>query len=239
MSILLVLDRNKIQYLGANTAAPFAMLRAYTSARRGMDGYGGLGLNMTDIEQANQFNPEPISRAAIQVITSIQQFFGIGQGRMEADKIVPIQNYIHYNVLAPIAEAVNATYKDALSRTQLNSMLDALLTTKENWLNMLHNTQWSDGRAAVQAEDTLGFLFEDQERKIRQLLPNAPYFSNVETPVYTPYTPTTPIGTSGRGGPVITSGVSPAVRQAANYLPWILAGAALFMLPKIGKYGRR
>jgi hypothetical protein len=259
---LLVLDRNKIQYLGANTAAPFAMLRAYTSAKRGMDGYPysadgdysalggyssvgddpqfqgyGLGLNISDIEAANQFNPEPISHAALTVIASIQQFFGIGQGRMEADKIVPIQNYIHYNVLAPIAEAVNATYKDALSRSQLNSMLEALLTTKENWLNFLHNTQWSDGRAAVQAEDTLAFLFDDQERKIRELLPNAPYFSNVEPPVYTPYTPSTPIG--GRGGPVITSGISPAVRQTASYLPWILGIAAVMMLPKIGKYERR
>jgi len=259
---VLVLDRNKVQYLGANTAAPFAMLRGYTSARRGLDGYpyspdgdysqlgaypyspdgdysqlGRLGLNTADIEAANQFNPEPISRAAIDVITSIQRFFGIGQGRKEADKIVPIQNYIHYNVLAPIAEAVNASYKDALSRSQLNAMLEALLTTKENWLNFLHNTQWSDGRAAVQAEQTLAFLFDDQERKIRELLPNAPYFSNVEPPVFTPYTPTTPIG--GRTGPVISStGTLPVIRQSSitQYLPWILAGAFVFMLPKIGKY---
>lgn len=233
---MLKLDRNKMQYLSANTAAPFSMLRGYKSARAGMDRYHGLGLNLNDIEAANQFNPEPISHAAIQVISSIQRFFGIGQGRMEADQIVPIQNDIHYNVLAPIAEAVNASYKNALSRSQLQAMLDALLTTEENWLAFLHNTEWTDGRAAVQAEQTLEFLFRDQEHKIRTLLPNAPYFSNVEPPPYIPYVPGGSTTTRPGGYPPITTGgVSPVVRATSNYLPWILAGAFLFMLPKVGK----
>lgn len=230
---MLVFDRSKTQVLSANSAAPWAMLRGYND-------YGGLGLNTQTIQAANQFNPEPISRAAIDVITSIQDFFGIGRGRAEADEIVPIQNYIHYNVLAPIAEAVNADYAEALSKSQLQAMLDALLETRDNWLHFLRDTQWTDGRAAVQAENTLAFLFDDQERKIRALMPNAPYFSNVEPPVYTPYTPGG--GTTGGGTPstrVYRSGTggSPYLQATQNYLPWILAGAFLFMLPKIGKYG--
>lgn len=229
---MIVLDRNKMQYLGANTAAPFAMLRAYRSAQPGLDG-PGLGLNMDFINEANQFNPEPISRSALQAIQSIQAFFHIGAGRMEADRIVPIQNQIHYEVLKPIAEAVNAPYKDALSRSQLVAMLDALLTTKENWLAFLHNTDWTDGRAAVQAENDLAFLFDDQERKIRQLLVNAPYFSNVEPPPYTPYVPGSTV--LGPGGYQTVGGTGSVLRSTSNLLPWILAGAFLFMLPRIGK----
>lgn len=230
---MLVFDKSKTQVLSANSAAPMAMLR----------GYRGLGLNLDSLQEANQFNSEPISRAAIDVIASMQKFLGIGRGRMEADQIVPIQNYIHYNVLQPVAEAVNASYAEALSGSQLQDMLDALLTTKQNWLDFLHNTQWTDGRAATQAEQTLAFLFDDQERKLRVLIPNAPWFSDVAPPTYTPYTggaitpgggptgggrPSTNVTRSGAGG-------SSLLRSTSEFLPWILAGAFLFMLPKIGK----
>lgn len=237
---MLKIDKNKIQYLNANTGAPFAMLR-------------GLGLDMDTqslIQAANQFNPEPISHAAIEIMGKIEQFFGIGRGRKEANQIVPMQNEIHHRVLAPIAEAVNAEYASQLNRSQLNQMLDALLTTKQNWLDFLHNTQWTDGRAATQAENTLAFLFDDQERKARQLLPNAPYFAQ---PIEIPTIPVIPIGGTpgnipigggnvsrpGSGTPRYTPSLPTGLFQTgANVLPWILGAALVMILPKIGKYQR-
>lgn len=240
---MLLQDRSKTQYLAVNTGAPFAQMRAYNSARAGMDGYGlrGLGLDVSNlISEANQFNPEPISRSALQTIQSIEQFFRIGVGRQEADRIVPIQNQIHYDVLKPIAEAVNAPYKDALSQSQLMEMLNALLTTKDYWLNFLHNTQWSDGRAAVQAEQTLAFLFDDQERKLRELLVNAPYFSTITPPEVIP------VGgghTNGTGRTSQTGGIYiprttgfPSLTNLSSLLPWGLLAVGLMYMSKAGKY---
>jgi len=232
---MLLLDRSKGPILARNTGSPFAMLRAYRSARPGMDGLHGLGLNTNTLYEANQFNPEPITRTAIQVMQAIEQFFGVGQGRREANQIVPIQNEIHYNVLAPIAEAVNASYASGLSQSQLQQMLDALLGTKDYWLHFLHDTEWSDGRAAVQAEETLAFLFEDQERKIRQLLPNAPYWNTVEPPEVIPVGGGTTTGPGTRPGTGYQTGGLNILRTSSSILPWILAGAFIFMLPKIGK----
>lgn len=230
---MLVFDRSKTQVLSANSAAPMAMLRGWDNTP---SDYTGLGFDMQSLQEANQFNPEPISRAAIDVIASMQKFLGIGRGRMEADQITPIQNYIHYNVLKPIAEAVNASYAQALSGSQLQDMLDALLTTKQNWLDFLHNTQWTDGRAATQAENDLAFLFDDQERKLRALMVSAPWFSNVEPPVYTPYTPGGGTTAGGRPSTQITrSGAGSILRATGDYLPLILGAAFLFMLPRIGK----
>lgn len=218
---MLAYDHSKAQHLNHNTGAPFAMLR-------------GLGLN---VQEMNQFNPEPISRAAIDVIAQITDFLGIGAGRREADEIVPTQNYIHYNVLAPIAEAVNASYAPNISRSQLEEMLQALRMTEENWLRFLHDTQWSDGRAAVQAEATLEFLFEDQERKILALMPDAPYFSNVEPPVYTPYTPgggSTPGTGYVQRPPYLSTGFGPGSFGSGS-TPLILGAVALFALMSYGK----
>lgn len=243
---MIAFDKNKVQhlsgmtaaqYMNPSTAAPHAMLRAYRSAQPGMS---GLGLNFEDVQAANEFNPEPISKAAIDVVGAIQRFFGGGRGRMEADRIVPFQNNIHYNILAPIAEAVNAPYRDKLSSSQLGEMLEALLTTQENWLHFLHDTEWTDGRAATQAENTLVFLFDDQERKLRALLQNAPYFSNVEEiPVYT--IQTAPGGGQYPGGGstsvqrVSTSTAGPSSMSFSSVLPFLIAGVAIFMLPKFGK----
>lgn len=231
---MLVFDRSKTQVLSANSAAPMAMLRGWNNE----PDYNGLGFNMDSLQEANQFNPEPISRAAIDVIASMQKFLGAGRGRMEADQITPIQNYIHYNVLKPIAEAVNASYAQALSGSQLQDMLDALLETKKNWLDFLHNTSWTDGRAATQAENDLAFLFDDQERKLRALMVDAPWFSNVEPPSYTTYTPGGG-ATGGRPSTTVTrsgaSGASSFLRGTSDYLPLILGAAFLFMLPRIGK----
>lgn len=249
-------------YLSPNTAAPFAQLRGNgcgcancngLSAYPQYDGYygppisglSGLGLvpingsadGSTDfVAMAAQFDPEPISKAALQTIATIENFFGVGAGRREANQIVPVQNQVHYNVLKPIAEAVNAPYKAQLTQGQLGTMLDALLNVKQRWLDFLHNTQWSDGRAAVQAENDLAFLFDDQERKLRELLVNAPYFGGPgDIPLVGPVTIP---GQPGRGtAPISITGIGSSFGQTlSTYAPYLLFGVALFALPKIGKY---
>jgi len=224
------------QLLARNTGAPFAMLRAYRSAKPGLS---GLGLNTESlIMQANQFNPEPISRTAIQVIDSIARFLGIGKGRQEADQIVPYQNQIHYEVLAPIAEAVNADYREYLCQSQLQTMLDALDATENWWLSFLHDTEWSDGRAAVQAEQTLEFLFADQRRKLQELLIDAPWSCTVTPPEVIPIGGGSTTGgrTGGGSTQIVRAGFGPSTLASA--LPWVLGGAFLLMLPKLGKYQR-
>lgn len=191
------------------------------------------------VQAAAAFDPEPISRAALTIVSKVESFFSFGSGRREADQIVPYQNEIHYNVLAPIAEAVNVPYKAQLSQSQLTTMLNALLQTKASWLSFLHNTNWSDGRAATQAEATLAFLFSDQERKIRELLATAPMFGGAPQapgvkPVYIPGSnvpqyPSTYSGTVGGGSFMAT---------LQQYAPFLLLGAVLFAIPKIGKYQR-
>lgn len=237
---------NPTQLLSKNQAAPYAGFRAYKSARPGLSQYhkvaglghascglSGLGLNTGTLYQANQFNPEPISRAAITAMQSIENFFRIGAGRREADLIVPIQNQIHYEVLAPIAEAVNAPYKNDLCQSQLQQMLDALNATEDYWLQFLHNTTWDDGRAAIQAEQTLEFLFYDQERKLRELLVNAPWFCPVEVPEVIPVGGGTTSGSTrypgGGGSPTI---VRQAGFSSSSFVPLALLGG-IFLLPKL------
>jgi hypothetical protein len=241
---MLAYDRikaNPPQLLSRNQAAPYAGFRAYKSARPGLAQYhqmahycglSGLGLNTETLYQANQFNFEPISRAALTVIQSIEGFFKLGAGRKEADQIVPMQNQIHYDVLAPIAEAVNAPFRFDLCQSQLQQMLDALIATEEAWLQFLHNTTWSDGRAAEQAEATLEFLFYDQEQKLRDLLVDAPWECPLDVQEITPVT-----GTTG-GARYGTGGSTTVVRETAgsgitSIGPLALLGGALFLLPKL------
>ena len=229
---MIVLDRSKTTYLSPNTGAPFAQLRGCCN---GCNGLGMLGDVESLIQKANEFNPEPISHAAINFMDTVTRFFGIGTGRMEADRIVPIQNQVVDSVIAPIAEAVNADYRTFLSVSQLQAMYDALLNARDAWLAFLHNTQWSDGRAATQAEATLQPYWDDQERKILALMPNAPA--------------TNYVGEGGETAPVIqgvpllglppvriTGGAGSFGATLQQYAPYLLLGAIVFALPKIGKW---
>jgi hypothetical protein len=119
------------------------------------------------------FDPEPISSAALNIIDAITGFFGLGAGRKEADKIVPIQNQVVSGVIAPIAAAVNDPNANTLSYQSLQKMWDAITATEAKWLAFLHNTDWSDGRAAGQAETTLQPYFTDQKNKIQALMQTA------------------------------------------------------------------
>jgi len=108
------------------------------------------------------FDPEPISSSALQVaatagkvISQIESFFGIGAGRREADQIVPIQNDLHYNVIKPVYDILELSDKSGVSCQTLATLYQSAYAAWSKWIEFLHNTQWSDGRAAVQAENTL------------------------------------------------------------------------------------
>jgi hypothetical protein len=95
-------------------------------------------------------------------VSKIESFFNIGAGRREADQIVPYQNDVHYNVLAPVASALEGD----LSYNQLQSLYKALTDAETAWLKFLRETQWSDGRAATQAESTLAPIFSSLKSQL-------------------------------------------------------------------------
>lgn len=148
-------------------------IRVSMGLRDGGDYSQGLsGMRGTAGDMAS-YDPEPISSAALKIIDTITGFFGLGAGRQEADKIVPIQNQVVNDVIAPIAAAVNDPDKGSLSYQVLQKMWDAITATEAKWLAFLHNTDWKDGRAAGQAETTLQPYFTDQKNKIQALMQTA------------------------------------------------------------------
>ena len=122
---------------------------------------GGIANTMAAIAQ---FDPEPISGTALRIaagatqfVASVEGFLGIGAGRREADQIVPIQNKVNYEVLAPAySEMGQGT---ALNCASIATMYMAVFKAWQQWLHFLHDTQWSDGRAAQGAEATLAPYF--------------------------------------------------------------------------------
>lgn len=151
------------------------------------------------------FDPTVIANAG-QIIRSIEEFLGIGGGRREAVQITPIQNQIHYNVLAPVSAFLdtpiaNQQYED------LQAALKVLTDTEAGWLAFLRNTDWSDGRAAIQAQATLDPYFREFTSEIRNKLASMPepwfpdegevpgvipvYPPGYEPPIYTTAPPST------------------------------------------------
>jgi len=97
--------------------------------------------------------------------TSLENALGIGAGRREADVITPLQNRILSSFLAPATTFIEEVKGGQLTPTcaQVQQWNALEVSTKTQWLNFLHNTHWTDGRAAQQAEATL-----------------QPYFTNIE-----------------------------------------------------------
>lgn len=100
----------------------------------------------------------------------IQQIFGIGAGRHEADIIVPIQNQLTNTILAPVGDFLQQvrTGLHVPTCTECSTWLGQLKQAQTSWLNYLHNTQWQDGRAAQQAEATLAPIFKSQLDELQQ-----------------------------------------------------------------------
>jgi hypothetical protein len=91
---------------------------------------------------------------------------GIGAGRKEADIIVPIQNKVVNDIIAPIYAFNDAilNHDQPADCNEARTLLGQVQATEQQWLNYLHLTKWADGRAAKQAEASL-----------------QPYFNNCKT----------------------------------------------------------
>lgn len=100
----------------------------------------------------------------------IQRIFGIGAGRREADVIVPLQNQIEAQILAPVGDFLatvrNGTYNPTCA--DCTTWLSQIKAAESKWLSYLHTTQWQDGRAAQQAEATLKPIFDSQKAELQQ-----------------------------------------------------------------------
>lgn len=206
-----------MQYLSANTAAPFAMSRCGNEPRT-----LGRGLGELDPQQA-----ETLVNSAGSIIAKIESIFGIGGGRLEANQITPIANDIHYKIFAPIAAALDNG--STLSYQNLQTMWNSLVSTEDRWLTFLHTTDWNDGRAATQAERDFAPYFSSYRTRIAALLGRITGNITVGG-VIIPGVP----NTGGGYLPTLPGGFMDTLQGA---LPFILAGAFIFMLPKIGKRG--
>lgn len=82
---------------------------------------------------------------------------GIGAGRSEADIIVPIQNKVVNDIIAPIFAFDDAVlnHNQVVDCNEARAFLAGVSSAEQQWLNYLHLTKWQDGRAATQAEETL------------------------------------------------------------------------------------
>ncbi len=157
-----------VRNLSKQAVNPYA-LAVRTQRQRG--GLSGLGLALDTVAAVD---PEPYSKAALTFIATIENFLHIGAGRQEADQIVPKQNQLVEQVIAPISDAVSGAYATRWTPSQLRSMSNSLQQAEYAWLKFLHETNWSDGRAATQAEATLAPYFDGLEAKIQFLLQTAP-----------------------------------------------------------------
>lgn len=196
-------------------------------------GLGGMGITTGEVAVVD---PEPYSKAALTIIATITNFFGFGSGRKEADQIVPIQNQVFGNVIQPIFDITHGVQGPSLSTQTLTAMLDAILAVKAKWLTFLHDTDWSDGRAATQAEAGLAPYFDETERKIRELLQTS---STSITQVFTGVGPIPGVGPVS-GLPGSPYGPMPPVSTAgfSTIIPVVLGiGALIFFGPKLLKKG--
>jgi len=99
----------------------------------------------------------------------IEKIFGIGSGRHEADVIVPLQEQITQQILAPVGDFLERMRTNQITATcaECTTWRTQLVAAETKWLTYLHNTQWQDGRAAQQAEATLAPIFKSQKDELQ------------------------------------------------------------------------
>lgn len=137
----------------------------------------------------------------------IKGIFGIGAGAHEADAITPLQNQITTQILAPVSDFLTGVHNGTInpSCAEVQTWQTQVIASEQKWLDFLHKTQWSDGRAAQQAEATL-----------------APYYRNAKTDLQT--LAQSKCGVIGGGGGIFTTSTG-----AMNW-PLIAAGAGLLYM---------
>jgi hypothetical protein len=131
-----------------------------------VNGLGGLG----QIDPATIVAVQEAFVHAKDLWEDIEKIFGIGAGRHEADVIVPLQNQITQQILSPVGDFLERVRNNQQVPTcqECTTWLAQLKAAETNWLNYLHNTQWADGRAAQQAEQTLAPIFKSQKDELQR-----------------------------------------------------------------------
>ena len=97
---------------------------------------------------------------------------GVGAGRKEADVIVPLQNKVVSDVIAPVFAYIDAVNNkgQAPDCSLIRNFAAEVKLSESQWLNFLHTTHWSDGRAAQQAEATLAPYFTQAKTGLQDLI---------------------------------------------------------------------
>lgn len=100
----------------------------------------------------------------------LEKIFGIGAGRREADVVVPIQEQITAQILAPVGDYLERVRTGQVVATcaECTTWQKQLLEAEAKWLAFLHTTEWMDGRAAQQGEATLKPIFDSQKAELAQ-----------------------------------------------------------------------
>jgi hypothetical protein len=103
---------------------------------------------------------------------NLVQALGIGAGRQEADIIVPIQNKVVNDIIAPIYSFDDAVLNknQPVDCNEARAYLASVTSAEQQWLNYLHLTKWQDGRAATQAEATLQPYFAQCKRDLNTII---------------------------------------------------------------------
>lgn len=103
---------------------------------------------------------------------NLVQALGIGAGRREADIIVPIQNKVVSDIIAPIYAFDDAVLNknQPVDCNEARMFLASVTSAEQQWLNYLHLTKWQDGRAATQAEATLQPYFAQCKRDLNTII---------------------------------------------------------------------
>jgi hypothetical protein len=167
-----------------------------------------------------------VAEAGAGIISKISNFLGIGKGRMEADQITPYQDEISNDVLAPISAALNSGTDRSASEWQ--TMYNTVVSTEQSWLRFLHDTEWFDGRAAVQAEATLAPYFDAIKQHLQLKISEAGgFFSSIGDAI------SNFLGIA----PQPVSVTQPALRagMGSNLPLMLLAGVALWFFVKKGR----
>jgi hypothetical protein len=181
-------------------------------------------------------DPEPISSSAAGIISVITGLFH--GGSPTADKIVPVQNQITTQVLAPISADVSMPQVKAdptvISHSDWLMLYNALTQTQTAWLNWLHNTQWPDPSKAQGAEATLAPYFSGLLADIMKGLQATGGVGSQITSIFTSTIPIAPVSAAGPGvapssavyGPPASLMTSTA--GFSTLVPVALAGLALW-----------
>src|ERR1700704_717481 len=125
---MLKLDRQKMTYLlPKNTGAPFAQMRGCGCDESMSRALASLGRIQFNDPMTAQFVAQE-GRNILKKLTGM-----IGAGRKEADAIVPMQNEIHHNILAPVSAALE--HEDQLTYDELYMLWNNLTNAEKGWLD--------------------------------------------------------------------------------------------------------